>query len=134
MILLQPNVSWRRMLCESILSLMKNPDQRRDVVVCDEYGPVRMIRSGDWKLIYQYPYGPHYLFDLADDPEETCNRIDDQSCKEIIQALFRRMESWFRRYSCSQYDGRQFPVDGEGQMERLENYGSDKTVFLRYGI
>lgn len=119
---------------ESILSLMKNPDQRRDVVVCDEYGPVRMIRSGDWKLIYQYPYGPHYLFDLADDPEETCNRIDDQSCKEIIQALFRRMESWFRRYSCSQYDGRQFPVDGEGQMERLENYGSDKTVFLRYGI
>ena len=43
-------------------------------------------------------------------------------------------ESWFGRYSCPQYDGRRFPVDGEGQMERLESYGSDKTVFLKYGL
>ncbi len=119
---------------ESLLPLLEEPDRERDVVVCDEYGPVRMIRAGDWKLIYQYPYGPHYLFNLADDPEEAYNRISDPACQTVAQSLFQRLESWFGRYSCPQYDGRRFPVDGEGQMERLESYGSDKTVFLKYGL
>lgn len=113
----------------SLLPLLRDPEQEREVVICDEYGPVRMIRAGDWKLIYQYPYGPHYLFDLSNDPDETCNRIADPTCREIAQDLFRHMERWFDRYSCREYDGRRFPVDGEGQMNRLERYGSGETVF-----
>ena len=30
-----------------------------EVVIFDEYGPMRMIRNYEWKYIHRYPYGPH---------------------------------------------------------------------------
>lgn len=30
---------------------------RDEVVVYDEYGPVRMIRTREWKLVHRYPMG-----------------------------------------------------------------------------
>ena len=50
--------------------------EREHVIVFDEYGPVRMIRSRDWKYIHRYPYGPHEFYDLANDPDEAHNLID----------------------------------------------------------
>src|SRR5690606_32334853 len=44
--------------------------EREQVIVYDEYGPVRMIRSADWKYIHRYPYGPYELYDLNNDPGE----------------------------------------------------------------
>ncbi|MBR7839697.1 sulfatase-like hydrolase/transferase [Actinospica durhamensis] len=38
--------------------------ERDRVVVYDEYGPVRMIRTADWKYVHRYPHGPHELYDL----------------------------------------------------------------------
>ena len=29
-----------------------------EVVIFDEYGPMRMIRNYEWKYIHRYPYGP----------------------------------------------------------------------------
>ena len=49
---------------------------REHVIVFDEYGPVRMIRSRDWKYIHRYPYGPHEFYDLTNDPDEAHNLID----------------------------------------------------------
>ena len=49
---------------------------RGEVVVFDGYGPVRMIRTRDWKYVHRYPYGPHELYDLNGDPEERDNRIE----------------------------------------------------------
>src|SRR5688500_7052503 len=49
----------------------------REVVVYDEYGPVRMIRTKEWKYVHRYPNGPHELFDLVADPGERINRFDD---------------------------------------------------------
>ena len=46
------------------------------MIVFDEYGPVRMIRSRDWKYIHRYPYGPHEFYDLTNDPDEAHNLID----------------------------------------------------------
>lgn len=43
------------------------------VFLCDEYGPTRMVRTRDWKYIHRYPYGPHELYDLANDPHERVN-------------------------------------------------------------
>jgi hypothetical protein len=31
------------------------------VVVYDEYGPVRMIRTPEWKYVHRFPYGPHEI-------------------------------------------------------------------------
>ena len=35
------------------------------IVVFDEYGPVRMVRTSQWKYVHRYPDGPHELFDLV---------------------------------------------------------------------
>ena len=52
-------------------------DPEHGIVVYDEYGPVRMIRTRDWKYVDRHPDGPHELFHLAEDPGERVNRIDD---------------------------------------------------------
>src|SRR4029078_1251673 len=45
------------------------------VVVFDEYGPVRMVRTRDWKYVHRHPDGPHEVFDLAADPRERPRRV-----------------------------------------------------------
>ena len=35
------------------------------VVVLDEYGPNRMIRTREWKLVHRYPYGPDELYQMC---------------------------------------------------------------------
>lgn len=102
---------------------------RDEVVVYEEYGPVRMIRDERFKLIYRTPYGPHELYDLLEDPEETNNLISAQEMRGTLTALYRKMEQWFEKYTVEVYDGRKYPVDGSGQMERLERYGDETVVF-----
>ena len=46
----------------------------------------RMIRSGDWKLVY-YHGQPPQLFNLSDDPEELIDRADDANCRAILAEL-----------------------------------------------
>ncbi|MGD2175564.1 MAG: sulfatase-like hydrolase/transferase, partial [Candidatus Brocadiaceae bacterium] len=50
---------------------------REDVVVFDEYGPVRMIRTREWKYVHRYPNGPHELYNLQEDPDERENLAED---------------------------------------------------------
>ena len=45
----------------------------RDIVVYDEYGPVRMVRTREWKYVHRDPDGPHELYDLRRDPGERVN-------------------------------------------------------------
>ena len=75
-------------------------DAGEEIVVFDEYGPVRMIRTREWKYVHRYPYGPHELYDLVNDPGERSNLVEDRS--------------WFDRYV------RRFPVaGGQGRQGRL---------------
>ena len=46
-------------------------DAQEAVVIFDEYGPVRMIRTREWKYVHRYPYGPHELYDLVNRMEES---------------------------------------------------------------
>ena len=46
----------------------------------------RMIRAGDWKLIY-YHGQPPQLFNLAEDPEELVDRASDPDCRGIREEL-----------------------------------------------
>lgn len=105
---------------------------RDEVVVYEEYGPVRMIRDRRYKLVYRTPYGPHELFDLEHDPGEEHNCFDDPEYRSIKANLFGRLETWFQSYTLEKYDGRRYPVRGDGQMERLEKYGSKTTVFKSF--
>ncbi len=64
-----------------------------------EYGPVRMARSSEYKLVHRQPNGPHELFDLKADPRESRNLIDSPAHATVAQRLSGLMGSYFHRYS-----------------------------------
>jgi choline-sulfatase len=88
----------------------------KPVVVFDEYGPVRMIRSERWKYVHRYPYGPHELFDLKEDPEERRNLYGKHRYRKRIAQLKGELDSWFLRYVDPALDGSREGVTGKGQL------------------
>jgi arylsulfatase A-like enzyme len=105
------------------------------VVVYDEYGPVRMIRTKEHKYIHRYPYGPHELYDLAADPDETVNLANQEAMQDTLHSLKADMEAWFKRYTDPDRDGRQFAVTGDGQLDVIgaakagkNPFGTDRNV------
>ena len=99
------------------------------VVVFDEYGPVRMIRSTQWKYIHRYPDGPHELYHLVRDPEERDNLIGDSGHTGIVDRLRRELEAWFQRFATMERDGVRQPVTGKGQIERVGLEGDGRAAF-----
>lgn len=91
-------------------------ESRERVVVYDEYGPVRMVRTREWKYVHRYPYGPHELYDLVNDPGERENRIDDSACGAIRAELKAQLDEWFHRYVIPEFDGTHEAVYGKGQL------------------
>jgi len=89
---------------------------RERVVVFDEYGPVRMVRTHEWKYVHRYPYGPHELYDLRRDPDERYNLITAQGMGPQIVELRAMLEDWFLRYVDPACDGAHEPVTGDGQV------------------
>ena len=65
----------------------------------DEYAPEggcyqRMVRAGRWKLIYYHGQQPQ-LFDLQEDPHELVDRAQDPACRQVREALTRRvLDGW----------------------------------------
>jgi choline-sulfatase len=92
-------------------------DERADdsVVVFDEYGPVRMIRTKEWKYVHRYPYGPHELYHLTNDPEERTNLIDSDEHTDVQQEMKGRLDGWFAKWADPQLDGAHEAVKGVGQ-------------------
>ncbi|MFI6325017.1 sulfatase-like hydrolase/transferase [Nonomuraea sp. NPDC050556] len=84
-----------------------------EVVVFDEYGPVRMIRTDAWKYVHRYPFGPHELYDLAADPGERDNLAGTGLAVE--GELRGRLSGWFLRHADPHVDGSRLPVYGAGQ-------------------
>lgn len=97
---------------------------RENVVVFDEYGPVRMMRTQRWKYIHRYPYGPHELYDLEADPEERQNLVDlgrrvNGEARGIAMEMRAELERWFFEYVDPRLDGARQPVTGRGQLGRV---------------
>lgn len=90
--------------------------QDKEVVVFDEYGPVRMIRNKTVKYIHRYPYGPNELYDLISDPGEEVNLIDDNNWTETVIEMRAKLQSWFSAYARPEVDGIYEAVNGNGQM------------------
>ncbi|HOL50215.1 MAG TPA: DUF4976 domain-containing protein, partial [bacterium] len=86
------------------------------VVVFDEYGPVRMIRTERWKYVKRYPYGPDELYDLKVDPSEEKNLINATGFEKIKRQLCLQLREWFSKYTDSRVDGIYEPVTGKGQI------------------
>lgn len=90
---------------------------RDEVVVYDEYGPVRMIRTKEWKYVHRYPDGPHELYDLVQDPEEYRNLADDPRFAGMIADMRTQLSQWFQRYVDPALDGSRERVSGRGQLD-----------------
>lgn len=90
------------------------------VVVYDEYGPVRMIRTREWKYVHRYPDGPNELYDLVNDPNERANLAAEHGHQARLRELQRTLIDWFGRHSDPRRDGLKLPVTGKGQARRVD--------------
>lgn len=100
----------------SFLPLLKGETMdEKPVMVFDEYGPVRMIRTKEYKYIHRYVYGPNEFYDLKTDPNEDNNLIDHPEYQDIIGEMKRKMDTWFNKYVDPEIDGAREPVMGGGQ-------------------
>jgi arylsulfatase A-like enzyme len=93
---------------------------RGEVVIYDEYGPVRMIRTERHKYVHRHPDGPHELFDLAEDPDERRNLAAEPGREPLIRELRGRMEEWFARYVNPEIDGLKMDGSSRGQTGHME--------------
>ena len=110
----------------SVLSGETNDAQDR-IVIFDEYGPVRMVRTQEWKYVHRYPYGPHELYDIVNDPRERKNLVDEREHRPLISDMRRQMGAWFERYVIPRLDGTRCAVTGGGQAAKIGDgtYGED---------
>jgi len=98
-------------------TLAGNISEGRDsVLIYDEYGGTRMIRTPEWKYIHRYPDGPNELYDLENDSDERQNLVDSADVSGRIADMRRNMENWFDRHSSKEKNGRDLPVTGGGQL------------------
>lgn len=127
-----PGKSFASLLSKENAEKMENEsfDKEEAIVIYDEYGPVRMIRTRKWKYVHRYPYGYHELYDLANDPGETVNLYEDPAYRDIMISLRSRLEDWFESYVDPAIDGSRLGVRGEGQMDRAGKYSRVKETFL----
>ncbi len=103
----------------SFLPLLKEEmaaEGREEVVIFDEYGPVRMIRQKAWKYVHRYPYGRHELYHLASDPNEERNLYGQPEYEEKVLELHRRLDKWYEDYADPARDGLKEEVTGLGQL------------------
>ena len=94
---------------QNVSPLWQNPASAwRQEQVC-EYGNARMIRTSTRKLIVRKTlpglFFPDELYDLAEDPRETENRIDRPSYAAEIAGLRTRLEAYFQRWTLPEKSG-----------------------------
>lgn len=104
-------------------------DEEKTVVVFDEYGPARMIRSKEYKYIHRYPFGPDEFYDLRKDPNEDENLMDKEEYQNFIQTMKCQMDQWFLRYANPEIDGSREPVLGGGQKDLAGVWGPGLHVY-----
>lgn len=93
---------------------------RDSVLILDEYGPVRMLRAGEYKYVHRYPYGPCELYRLTDDPGERRNLYGDPGMTDVVRSMQQRLSEEFLHCTLPQNDGSKLPVYGKGQMRKLD--------------
>ena len=91
--------------------------EREPVMVFDEYGATRMIRTKTAKLVHRHPLGFHEYYDLVDDPGERKNVYCDFENHDQIVRLREQLTAWFDRYVKPRFDGNTLEVSGRGQAD-----------------
>lgn len=99
------------------------------LVVYDEYGPVRMIRTKRWKYVHRYAGGSHELYDLWQDPGEEHDLYGCEQYREKAAELRQTLFDWFRDHTDPVLDGSKQPVRGNGQIGAIRSMAPGQTAF-----
>lgn len=111
--------------------LLEGVESDNHVVILDEYGNSRMVRNREWKYIHRYPYGPHELYHLTEDPGETENLAGREEYADIQASLCDTLQKWYVTYADPAVDGSREAVTGFGQMRRPGIYAKGKPVYAQ---
>ena len=110
--------------------ILGEPDPgREEVVIFDEYGPVRMLRDNRWKFVLRMGDWPNELFDMDADPDETNNLIDDPEHQELANRLASKLDHWFVAHVDPVLDASRQKVFGRGQLRKIKAAESDAENF-----
>jgi len=120
----------------SFAALLAGTEQERpqdEVVVYDEYGGTRMIRTRVWKLVHRHPDGPHELYHLAVDADEVHDLVaaGAPEVDDVVADLAYRLDTWFARWTDPAVDGRRFAVTGLGQVAPVDGSTPAATAFVQ---
>lgn len=108
--------------------LTGEPDaDQRFVVVFDEYGSTRMIRTPSWKYVSRLEGEGDELYDLVSDPGERENRVDDPASRSVRDELHGELTAWFGEHA-SPFDAREQAVSGTGQLRPIQQ-AWDRAAF-----
>ena len=104
---------------KSFVPVIEGDEHCRDeIIIADEYGPVRMLRTREWKYVHRYPYGPHELARSGERPERGEQLYDDPAQERRIVDMRNRLEGMLHEYNDPSIDGTREGVTGLRQMCR----------------
>lgn len=100
------------------------------IVIFDEYGGTRMIRTTTHKYVWRHGDAPGELYDLETDPGELSNEFENQAYAAIGAQLHSQLVEWFRDHAEPQYDGFARPVTGLGQTSPVWTSDGDAQRYV----
>lgn len=103
-----------RLLGEAAVMKGGGDEEDGGIVIHDEYGANRMLRTDRWKLVVRRD-GPTELYDLQKDPEERDDLSASPAHAAQRRALARALDDWFSRHQTEALSGWRTTVDGTGQ-------------------
>ncbi len=91
------------------------------IVMMDEYGPVRMIRTKEWKYIHRYLKweGMNELYHLTEDPTEAENLYGKPGYEQITEQLRKELFDWYAEHADERFDASTVQCNGNGQIAAI---------------
>ena len=104
-------------------------EEHHALVVYDEYGPVRMSRTKEWKYIHRYETGKHELYNLLKDPGEDNNLYGMPDTEPVVEEMRNILFEFYKKYSDPTNDGAVQPVRGNGQINAIKLLKEGELAF-----
>ena len=92
------------------------------IAIFDEYGPVRMLRTKEWKLIISSIPEGFALFNMLKDKDEEENLFYNPEYKEVILMLYDKLEQIYNKYSNKEIAKSVNFVTGSGQKKAVNEF------------
>ena len=80
------------------------PPTTDDRAIYYEFENLRCIRTSNWKYVHRHPNGPHELFDLASDPSEFNNLVNDAASQPMRERLRKKLDAFYAKNAAPEFD------------------------------